>query len=204
MRWKINLGEETVLNTTRSDSRKIVLFSGPSAVGKSTVATALITRHGFTKIATSAYLRPLALERGLDTAKATLQQLGDGLDVQTGFAWVLDRVARPALDANPLLMRWLFDSVRKPEQAALFQDAFPAQVLHVHLDGDEAYLRKNYEYRLANDPAHAGDTPYEQVIAHSNEIASRSLGGIANMCIDVTLQSTEEVAKDISTRADAL
>lgn len=171
-----------------------MLFSGPSAVGKTTVAKALIERSGYAKISTSGYLRGLAAEQQLEPTKAVLQQIGDGLDVKTDFLWVLDEVARPALAANLSIKKWLLDSVRKPEQISLFRAAFPGEVVHVHLQAPEEFLQDNYARRLATDPQHADDTPYQVAIAHANEILSRALGGIADLRVEVTRLQPNEIA----------
>jgi adenylate kinase family enzyme len=176
------------------------LFSGPTAVGKTSIARVLIEQHGYRKISTSTYLRHQAEQKGVEPLKATLQEIGDALDVATEFSWVLQQVANPALLAHPLESNWLLDSVRKPEQVALFRSGYPGQVWHVHLTAPEEFLRANYTRRLANDPDHADDTPYDVVVAHSNEISSRALGGIADLIIEVALRKPSDVAALISNR----
>lgn len=179
--------------------RTLLLLSGPSAVGKTTISSALQEQLAFSKISTSSYLKQIAIDRGLPSDKATMQLLGDGLDEETDFTWVADAVALPAFEQHPRTERWLLDSVRKHRQVEIFRERYGDAVLHLHLTAPEGLLRTRYEDRRASNSDHADDPPYEEVIVHSNEISSRSLGSIANLRLDVSSAPLEEIVGAVAT-----
>lgn len=164
----------------------ILLLSGPVACGKSTLARALVHDQGFRLIRSGAYLETLARTRGGDTSRRALQILGDALDAQTGFAWLIDEVAAPIIDAAPAQVGWLLDCARKPEQVAHFRRRFGGRVVHVHLVASEDELRRRYNARLSIGAEYMGATPYDEAIAHPNEKISRTLGDIADATIDTS------------------
>lgn len=169
----------------------LVLLSGPVAVGKTTLRQALLSEHGFVYVRSSGYLRQLLEDRGKIETRTTLQNLGDELDRQTNYRWLLDDVATPALAASPAQRRWLVDAVRKHRQVEHFRAAYGASVLHVHLRADEAVLRLRYSQR--------GDaTSYDVAIQHENEVAARSLIDIADLVIDTGSGSAERAADQVA------
>lgn len=165
----------------------LILLSGPVAVGKTTLRQILLSEHGFEYVRSSGYLRQLLEDRGDIEDRTTLQNLGDELDRQTDFRWLLDEVATPAFSASPAQQRWLVDAVRKHRQVEHFRASYGVPVLHVHLRADEAVLRARYSQR-------ADATPYEVAVQHENEIAARSLIDIADLVIDTGLESAEHAA----------
>lgn len=179
--------------------RILLLLSGPSAVGKTTISNALQEQLGFSKVSTSLYLKQIAINRGLPSDKAMMQLLGDGLDEETDFTWVADAVALPAFEQRPRTERWLLDSVRKHRQVEVFRERYGDTVLHLHLTAPEDLLRTRYEDRRTSNSNHADDPHYEEVIEHSNEISSRSLGSIANLRLDVSSVSLEEIVGTVAT-----
>jgi len=167
----------------------ILLLSGPLAAGKTEVAALLTADWGFSRIRSSHYLQAIASERGGSTDRAALQTIGDALDAETDFRWLIEDVAIPTMQENPGMTRWLVDSVRKPRQVDQFRGAFPSRVFHLHLNAPEGVLRERYEARLRDGGEYAGATPYEIAISHPNEIASRGLISIADAVL-----STEHMA----------
>ena len=162
----------------------LLLLSGPVAVGKSAVATTLVQDHGFQSIKSSTHLKSLAADRGLTVSRTALQQLGDILDEQTDFGWLIEDVAGPAIDGQPHRDFWLLDCVRKKRQVEHFRDRFGADVLHVHLNASEEVLEKRYADRLAAG-GETGNVDYPSAKAHPNEIAARNLIEIADLVIDL-------------------
>ena len=66
------------------------------------------------------------------------------------------------------------------------------------MTASEDVLRKRYTTRLAV----TGDTtPYEIVITHENEVASRGLISIAELVLDTSVLSPEEAAELITSAA---
>lgn len=160
----------------------LVLLSGPIAGGKTTLREELITAHGFEPVRSSGFLRQLAAQRGLGDDRTTLQNLGDELDGHTDYRWLIDQVCSPAFVADPSHRRWLIDAVRKRRQVEHFRAAYGGAVVHVHVTAPEEVLRKRYAAR--GDP-----TAYDVAVRHDNEIASRSLGEIADIVVDTSIES---------------
>jgi len=177
------------------DVEALVLLSGPIAVGKTSVRQELLAAHGFDYVRSSAYLKALAEAQGQGDQREHLQNLGDRLDVETDYRWVLDQVARPGFAASPSQKRWLVDAVRKRRQVEHFRKAYSHRVLHVHLDAPESVLQKRYELRLVT----TGDvTPYQVATRHENEVASRSLIEIADLVLDASTMNPKELADAIA------
>lgn len=166
----------------------LVLLSGPVAVGKTTLRQDLVAAHQFDYVRSSGYLKRLAEQRSLGGERTGLQDLGDELDRLTDFRWLLDEVAKPGFAAFSDRRRWLVDAVRKHRQVEHFRAAYGDAVLHVHLDASEAVLRQRYAER--HDV-----TPYDDAIQHANEIASRSLIGIADLVIDMGSTPVEQAGR---------
>ena len=173
----------------------LVVLSGPTAVGKSTLSTVLTTTHGFAVIPTSAHLKSLAADRGIAPTKDQLQNLGDELDVQTNFSWVVEDVLRPSVSHGGENRRWLLDSARKQRQLELIRRDYGPAVFHVHLTADEELLRERYQARSRVVPDHAN---YDEVSSHPNELESRSLGRFADLVIDVSREDIRAAVDAIS------
>lgn len=171
----------------------LVLLSGPVAVGKTTLRQVLMTTHQFDYVRSSGYLKQIAAQRSLTGERIGLQDLGDELDRLTDYRWLLDEVVRPGFAASPGQRRWLIDAVRKHRQVEHFRAAYGDAVLHLHLHASEAVLRRRYAER---DEV----TPYDVAIQHDNEIASRSLAGIADLIIDMDATPIEQAAQLVASK----
>lgn len=178
-------------------AQRLALFSGPLAVGKSTVAQVLIAQHNFESIRSGAYLRKLAASRALKINRTNLQQLGDSLDTATDFAWIVDDVAAPTLCDRADHENWLLDSVRKKRQVEHFRARLHARLLHVHFTADDGALRQRYETRAAQDGDYEGGVTFETAIAHPNEASARGLESEADLVIDLTKVGAEDAARVI-------
>jgi hypothetical protein len=189
------------LNSIGSDMPLLLLLSGPVAVGKSSIAHELVERHGFQIIRSGAYLAEVAAREGRQGSREALQQLGDALDQQTDYRWLIDDVTAAALHANPSHVRWLLDSVRKKRQVEHFRIRFERSVFHVHLTAMEAILRDRYRRRLSAGAEYVGDTAYEAAIAHPNETCARGLITIADFVVDISQTPPPEAAAKILTRS---
>lgn len=170
---------------------RILLLSGPLAVGKSSVAALLVERGGFARVRSGKYLSDRARLKGLTTDRLTLQEWGDQLDVETDYRWLIDEIAVPAIASNPEQSRWLVDAVRKDRQIGHFRSEFPGQVIHVHLIADEGVLRERYDARIRAGHDYEGNQTYDAAIKHPNEVASRALKAIADETI-----ATDELSPD--------
>lgn len=172
-------------------------MSGAVAAGKSSVAALLISDRGFRRVSSGDYLRSKAVERGLGSDRAALQALGDQLDLDTDFAWLIDDVAAPMM-ALDVAECWLVDAVRKRKQVQHFRRRFGGLV-HIHLSAPEPVLQQRYVDRLILSGAtlEYAKTEYERLVLHPNEIEARSLLQIADIVLDTDEMSPEDIATTI-------
>src|SRR5258708_24705210 len=105
--------------------KRVIVLSGPVCAGKSTLANALASRHGFYVLATKALIREVA---GADLDRGALQKAGEDLDRKTAGAWVGDALARYAekLDENTEVV---VESVRLIAQVDSLRSVFSARVV---------------------------------------------------------------------------
>jgi adenylate kinase family enzyme len=175
----------------------IVLLSGPIASGKTTLAEELIRRHDFERVKSSDHLRSICEQPAYEVSRAALQDMGDRLDQETDYGWLVEDVAKPQIAARPQRVRWLIDSVRKERQIFHFRSSFGDDVCHVHVSAPEEVLRERFEWRIASGEHHEGPTSYEQGIAHPNEISARALENVADLRIDLSQVDPAEAAERI-------
>lgn len=161
----------------------VLLLSGPIAVGKTSVANALVEQHQFRCLKSSDYLKSICKARSIEVSRATLQSIGDDLDEATDFRWLVDDVAGPQISTGPQHQRWLVDSVRKQRQIEHFRAAFEDTVLHVHLWASDSALQERYARRRSSSEHAEGPSSYEVAVRHPNEISSRSLKDSADLAI---------------------
>ncbi|VVN41427.1 hypothetical protein PS664_05444 [Pseudomonas fluorescens] len=173
-----------------TEDLSILLISGPLAVGKTSVREVLCDRYGFSALQSSTYLKELAATCGIIVDRAALQVLGDSLDLETQYSWIVSDVALPQIQARPSQFLWIVDSVRKAEQVALFREHFGDAITHVHFTCSELILKNRYETRNRQDDS----TTYEDAINHPNEISSRGLSGIADRVLDLQDLSSQDAA----------
>lgn len=176
---------------TLTGLQSILLISGPLAVGKTSIRELMVAKHKYLAIQSSSYLKELTATKGTILDRANLQALGDSLDLETQFSWVISKVALPQIQAKPEQKLWIFDSVRKPEQVRLFRNQFGASVRHAHFICSDRILKERYESRARSDDA----VPYEAAINHPNERTSRSLSQIADRVINLEDLSSEAAAQ---------
>lgn len=173
----------------------ILLISGPLAVGKSQVSSYLIEEYGFRKISSSAYLKSVLVEEKIGVSRQSLQELGDRLDIETKYKWLVTDVICPMVQSD-FHSYWLIDAVRKPEQVELIRLEFE-NVFHVHFIAEESILIQRYSQRMATGDHAEGNTTYQSAIIHPNEVSARSLKNVANHVIDLGKDSAEAAAEEI-------
>ena len=172
----------------------LILISGAVGAGKSSVASILVRQHGIDRVSSGDYLRTLAVKQGLEIDRKSLQLLGDQLDENTDYSWLLDDVAVPLI-GNSGSKKWLVDAVRKRKQVWNFRSRFE-DVIHVHLSAPESLLRQRYISRLVASGMDSGgaEIDYERAVVHPNEVEARSLSQVADLVFDTSSVPPEEIA----------
>ncbi len=161
--------------------KMILLLSGPAAAGKSTICKHLIDENGFSPIKSSGYLRSLAKLQERDVTRELLQEIGDRLDVETNFTWLVEDVAVPQIEECCEQHLWLVDSVRKHEQIERFEKAFPEKVFHCHITAPDEVLEMRLSKRCASY-----ERGFAEHVSHPNEVSARYLGRLAAIVVDTS------------------
>lgn len=141
--------------TAGSINLRIVLLSGPTCSGKSTLARLLRNKHNATIIKT----RNLILKNALKTKpeRKSLQLAGERLDREDGGAWVA-RGLQSEIDfcfkGDTPTGLYVVDSVRNLEQINPIHRTcrtYGAEVHHIHLTATDEELRRRYGTRSGED-----------------------------------------------------
>jgi len=164
----------------------ILLLSGPAAVGKTTICETLASKHGFAAIKSSRHLRTLVQLPEREVTREILQEIGDRLDVETDFNWLVTDVAVPQIVAQQDQQFWFVDSVRKPEQIDRFSEVFPGKVLHCHVTAPDSVLKSRMQVRDESDGSFSYEKDYAKHVTHPNEVSARALGDVATLVIDTS------------------
>ena len=171
---------------------RVILLSGPVAVGKSSLAKELIRRYQFVLLKTR-HLISAALSE-TDKERTAFQMAGEDLDRRTGGKWVSAALLKEAskLQGNETV---LVDSVRIAEQIVEVRNAFGDSVVHVHLTCEEAELARRYGKRsgeLEELPS------YSTVRENPTEARVGSLEDIADILISTHRSSLDDVVVRVS------
>lgn len=175
------------------DVGHMVLLSGAVGAGKTSVAGLLEKEHGFSRVSTSGHLKEIAAQRGMLVNRVTMQDLGDQQDIETDFTWPIT-VALAQMIGKPG-KRWLLDAVRKRRQVHHFRERMAGSILHVHLHAPEEVLRSRYQARQAAGDEYGDPSPYDEFVQRPNEIESRSLADIADLCFDTSITTSAEAVQ---------
>lgn len=126
--------------------RQIILVSGHTCNGKSALANLLAERFGFHRFKTSEHISRIAEKRGIENTRQNLKELGDILDEETDYKWLIDAAAEAA-DKLPPQTSIVIDSIRKAKQLELFRQQVKFGVSHVHLHARRATLDRRFKHR---------------------------------------------------------
>jgi len=156
----------------------VVVLSGAVAVGKSTLASAL-AELGFQWFKSNTLLRHLTAA-GSNATREVLQHFGDELDARTKGAWLAEK-----LPMGCYLL--LVDAARTADQIAHIRRKFGAHVVHIHLKAGLSALEQRFARRGADISS------YDAVQANATEAGVRQLSNIADVVIDTSNCTPEDV-----------
>jgi hypothetical protein len=180
-------------DTSKLTKCRALLLSGPVAAGKTTTAGLLHTDYGAAVLSTRAAILRLLPSTALD--RRQLQAAGDQLDLATHGEWVADSLMRlVASTAGPSVLV-VIDAIRRAEQADSVTRLRIVTAWHVHLTASRAILSQRYRSSLS-----IKELPlYEDLAANPTEAAIESLASIADLTIDTSDASPQEVASRVAT-----
>lgn len=170
----------------------LVLLSGPIASGKTTLARDLALQIPAEHISTSGLISATA---GRDLDRSELQRRGLGATFQ-GASWIIDAV-RQITSSLPDGRAVVVDAVRTLEQVAELRKAGAGRwrILHVHLRGEDSQLAARHEARGGD-----GDAAWDRAMRSPTETAAQILEADADVVIDTTRVTSEDVAARVAAR----
>ena len=173
-------------------SLTLILISGPIASGKTTLARNLAQHLSAEHISTSS-LMSAAAGRHLD--RGELQREGMATEFQ-GADWLVGAI-RQATSGSSAYGILIIDAVRTIEQARELCQAGAGvwRILHVHLRADDSQLAERHETRRGD-----GDASWGQVMRAQTESAAPALEAEADVVIDTTRATPEDVAARVIAR----
>lgn len=139
----------------------------------------------------------LSASAGRDLDRSELQQIGLEEQFQGG-EWIADAAMRSILD-HPATKVVVVDAVRTVKQVRTIRDLTAGrwQILHVHLTANNQQLTERYHAR-----ARQGDSGVDWSVAtgSSTEKGILTLGSDADLAIDTSIATPDDVAVRISSR----
>jgi dephospho-CoA kinase len=127
--------------SSHRDCHHVFGIAGPIAAGKTTIATLLRDRYGYSVLSFGEMITALAKERELPELRRNLQVLSEQLIDNAGYAGLLHALLQK-MDSNKLQV---VDGIRHPAVAALLRERFGAHFTLVYVDAplETRYRRGN-------------------------------------------------------------
>lgn len=155
----------------------IIALSGPTGVGKTTLAFELVQHIGALHVSTSSLISIIRPE--LPPDRISLQKAGNGLDEETDFRWIANEVSKLEHEFPGLSL--VVDAVRKPQQVLALREQTTLSVTHVHLEAGHDHLVHRHSLRSRDiDTGQA----YEVLVNDVSETYQSELARISNLVLD--------------------
>lgn len=175
--------------------QRVLVLSGPTSVGKSTLAEQIVNRTKAIYYESGA----LIVQRSTSLLRApkSLESASRRLDQDTGGTWLADAIGRSL--GNPVTDGLIVvDSVHSLLQVLGLRSG-GWQVVHVHLDGTDEILRKRYRQR----PTDKRPKPtFDQAAKKWPKKDIQELSNAADVVIDTDRCSQEDVFTRVLARLE--
>jgi adenylosuccinate synthase len=173
-------------------SLTLILISGPIASGKTTLAKNLVQHLAAEHISTSSLISAAA---GRQLDRSELQRQGMATEFQ-GAGWLVDAI-RQVTSGPSAREIVIVDAVRTTEQVRDLHKAGAGvwRILHVHLRADDGQLAERHDARHGD-----GHASWAQVMQVETESAALALEAEADVVIDTTRATPEDVAARVTAR----
>lgn len=160
-----------------SEKGVVLVLSGPTGVGKTTLASWVAENSDFSYLSTSQIIRDGS--PSLEVKRSALQEAGNALDKVTEFGWICHAVVKALNCLDRRLM--VVDSVRKPQQISVMRKVLADQVVHCHLYASVAELKERHRSR--NKVEDVG-LSHDEIQADESESFHRELRALADIELD--------------------
>ena len=156
-----------------------IAVSGPIAVGKSAIATALALELGGKRLYVPDELKDLV--QGLPTREA-LRRAGDDLATRTNGRWIADVVARRLSETALIVL----DAIRRPIEDAAMRSRFEGSYVRLFLDASQEELMQRATRRVDSGLGHSSGGAWQQ------EPDTDELRRTADLAVDTTGMTEEQ------------
>lgn len=174
----------------KAGSKHIIVLSGPTGVGKTTLAYELVKRIGALHVSTSSLIS--SIQPALPAGRGQLQQAGNSLDGETGYRWIADEVSK--LEREFPGRSLVVDAARKPGQVLALREQTSGQLTHVHLEAGYDHLVHRHSLRARDiDTGRA----YDDVVKDISESFQSELAESSDLKLDAENLSTSQLGEKV-------
>lgn len=161
----------------------IIVFTGPTCAGKTSVAHRLVNDHvGSVLVSARAILSGLVENQ--PPSRGELQQVGEDLERTTKGAWLRDAVGK-STEKTPSVTRVFVDSARTKAQVEALRSSYGDNVTVVHFTASPEARRARFMSGAPRNDVVEPET-FDEILAHPIEREVDGLQTIADHVINTS------------------
>ena len=169
-------------------AKRLLLISGPLCSGKTTLADALELADGMCVLRLAELVRSHGQNH--PTTRRALQRRTAQLDRSTEGEWVAQALMPVHMGLDP--ESWIVvDSIQSREEISAIREAWPREIVHVHLTAPELVLHERFEHEAREE-----DQTFEEI---RRSAAERRIDALAASA-DVVLNTNRCEPNDVVVR----